>query len=907
RATAPEMEGRLEEIDQRLERILPVAEGSTRPSGAALVIGNDSSIAPQFFGVLDVDFDAHGGPQQAVPDFRLRVEVRDGRIGSAAIPMTLTDVQARFYRDNNNIIFRLDDARGGETRLSGGFEMLTTPDAPPGKAWFDVKDFPVSMKLRPLLPEKTQRLFDAFQPEGFLSARGQVLQRSDGTWMPENVTGSVRGGTAVYHRFRYAASDIQATLQQRPFQTTAAQGTEPALTDRDVLFDVRVAGNIGEHRFDCGGWWRNPGIDNESRFEMQVPDLPIDGPFRNALEAKQLAVIESLNLDGNLHANLVFYRPPGKDRVTQTYVDAVLTNGSMRFARFPYDVTDLSGRVTFDLLKKRWEFHDLAGRHGDGRLMGQGTFVGEPAPGQLHLVVTAQGAALNADLYNALPRSQRHLWNMVQPEGFCDLTTDIHWTAIPGQPPLVRFPEEAPVRIYNTRIRPVPFPLDMFIREAVVSFNPNDVRFAGVQHCTIHSFNALHDESPIRATGWAEVKPEGEWQVHFNDITATNLRPDDNLRAALPQSWRQSLSRLTSSGSVSVENSEIDFRGLTSGQCNTTARWDMNLRFRDCVMNAGLDVSQVYGKVTAQGVWDGAHLDNVGVIQLETAQVLDMPITSVNGPYSLTEKELILGARDVFTQKDLTTISRDRRIKARAYGGEVLLDALVDLSPDGQYRLFTEVTGALLEAYAALHIPEQKNLRGVVKAWMSLVGSGDTPAGIQGEGQLQISPAALYELPVIVKLFGALSQLKFNVQDRTAFDYALLDFKVRNEAFEFERVDLVGESISLRGRGSVGFGGDVLLDFYSRPPRPTAASIPILNRLLTQWTKVEVRGTTSRPQTTARPLGQIDQGVQQFLTAFNPVPGSPVPMLTAPRFFTPPQPLLPRLLPQTGNSRQQRY
>ncbi|HIE98358.1 MAG TPA: hypothetical protein EYQ63_15480 [Fuerstia sp.] len=262
-----------------------------------------------------------------------------------------------------------------------------------------------------------------------------------------------------------------------------------------------------------------------------------------------------------------------------------------------------------------------------------------------------------------------------------------------------------------------------------------------------------------------------------------------------------------------------------------------------------------------------------------------MPFTDVEGPYSVNDVELVLGSRKVFVDNGLTQVDRRQRIKARAYGGDLVLDALVDLRENGRYQFYTEINDALLEDYAALHIPDQKTLKGVIKAWMSLEGTGDSAADVEGEGQLQISPAALYELPVMVHLMGALSQLKFNVQDRTAFDYARMDFSVGREAFNFKRINLVGKSISLLGRGTVGFEGDVHLDFFSRPPRPTAASLPIINRLWTQWTMVEVRGTTSRPLTTPKPLGQLDQNMQQFLKAFNPTPGGPIPLLVVPRAF----------------------
>jgi hypothetical protein len=155
-------------------------------------------------------------------------------------------------------------------------------------------------------------------------------------------------------------------------------------------------------------------------------------------------------------------------------------------------------------------------------------------------------------------------------------------------------------------------------------------------------------------------------------------------------------------------------------------------------------------------------------------------------------------------------------------------------------------------------------------------------------GQLQISPAALYELPVMVALFGDLAKLNFNVPNRTAFDYALLTFDVADESFVFNRMDLVGESLALRGTGRVGFGGDVYLDFYSRPPRPRGLTNPLVSLVLTgatQWAKVEVRGTTGRPQTTVRTTAQLDDSMKQFLEAFNPRPGGPIPGLVVPNIF----------------------
>lgn len=894
-AANPQLQNKLEQLDTVIDSSIPHQPIPTqRSADAALLIGNNSQSAPRFRGHLDVDFNAGSSTGSAIPSFQLRVAVRNGHISSPTFPIQFSDVEAVFYKDNDNLEFQLKKAKGEGAEISGDFLISSAPGSEPPRASFKVERFPISKKLRPLMDDKVKRIFDAFQPAGAVSAKGTIVQQPDGTWQPQNVTAQVHDGTVLYHKFRYPVTQLTGTIVQRPFRPQPAAEAEPALSIRDVMMDVQLTGMVGKHAASTAGWWKNPGPEAEMRFEVTASTFPLDHHFRNALEEKHQRVVDSLALTGKANARLVFYRPPGLNKRTQPYFDVRVFDAKMRFQKFPYDIDNLSGHLTFNGPAKHWTFHELKGSHGKGQLHATGNFRGAPSPGVLDLTINAKGAALDSDLYNALSKTHRKLWNMVNPDGFCDLTTHIHWTAVAGRSALVSFPETTPVRIYNTRIRPTPFPFDMYVKEATLSYDPNDPRNAGVQHCEIHSFNAVHDSAPLSASNsWIEGKPNGEWQIHLNEVNAANLKPDDRLRAALPESWHETLNKIHQTGTVAIQNSEMDFRGDIAGQRNTTARWNLNLGFRDCTITAGLDVSHIFGRVTAEGVWDGFRMKNSGTIQLETAEVLEMPFTNIRGPYTLNDEELVLGARQVFeASRPLAEVNRQDRVKCQAYGGELLFDALVEMSDDGQYQFFTELANARLESYAALHIPEQRNLKGVVTAWMSLGGHGDDPGNLSGRGQLRISPAALYELPVMVKLLGSLSQLNLNVQNLTAFNYALLNFTVRDEAFWLNPVDLVGESISFRGQGSVGFGGAVDLDFYSRPARTRTVALPIISGLFTNWAKIEVRGTTDRPQTRAAPLGQLDEGMKQFLQPFNPNPAGPIPGLVVPRVFQQPQPLL---------------
>ncbi len=885
--TTPQLQTHLNQLDSVMANALPPAQtASAQRSGAALLIGNNPAVAPQISGLLDLDFAVKSVADSPIPAFKLRVNVREGVIASPQIPLKLSNVRATFYRDNETMEFRLDEAEGQGARLSGNLSISSAANAAPPMGKFKVERFPISKNLRPLLPdEKTLRMFDAFQPEGVVSAQGEFVRHPNGKWKPQNLVLDVHSGTAMFHKFQYPAKNLRGKFIQLPAVARAKTQATPSTSTEDTLFDVVIDGTVGTRPLNATGWMKNPGPVGENFFTVNVTQFPLDGNLRNALDAKQRTVFESLNLSGLADSVITFYRPPGLDQITHPTFDLSIYDANMSFHEFPYDIKNLTGRLTFEGRTKHWRFHELKGQHGSAELAAFGEFRGTSSPGTLNLTIRAKNAALDADLYNALSPSQRTLWQTINPEGFCDLTTQINWTAAPGQSAIVSFPESEPVRIYNTKIRPKPFPFDMVIKEATLSFDPNDARNAGKQHCEILSFEAIHEEAPVRAKGWAELSPSGEWQLHLNDLNATNLQPDAKLRAALPESWRAPLDRVARTGSMSIEDSEMDFRGDIAGRQNTTAQWALNLRFRDCTFNAGLDISHVYGLVTANGVWDGFHLNNSGRIHLETVEVLEMPFTSVRGPYSQNDIELNLGARQVFERNSpLSEIDPDTRIKAQAYGGELLVDAHVDMRPNGKYQFFTELNNARLESYAKLHIPDQLNLKGVVTAWMSLTGFGDDAANLEGSGQLRISPAALLELPVMVKLLGSLSQLNLNVQNLTAFNYALVNFNVRDEAFWLRPVDLVGESVSFRGQGSVDFTGAVDLDFYSRPARTRAASIPLISGLFTNWSKIEVRGTTDHPYVKPLPLGKVDESMKQFLQ-FNPNPNAPIPMLNVPRFF----------------------
>ncbi len=136
-------------------------------------------------------------------------------------------------------------------------------------------------------------------------------------------------------------------------------------------------------------------------------------------------------------------------------------------------------------------------------------------------------------------------------------------------------------------------------------------------------------------------------------------------------------------------------------------------------------------------------------------------------------------------------------------------------------------------------------------------------------------------------IFQVLNQLQaFNQigqKDDAAFKFAMVDFDIRNAAFDFREINLVGTPLSLSGQGVATFDGRLNLAFYTRPtnnPRERGGYVPGVAEVagfLTMaprifGTVVEVKGTTDAPQTRIVPGRQIEKDFRNFIDSLKPLP-----------------------------------
>ena len=338
-------------------------------------------------------------------------------------------------------------------------------------------------------------------------------------------------------------------------------------------------------------------------------------------------------------------------------------------------------------------------------------------------------------------------------------------------------------------------------------------------------------------------------------------------RRTLPARLRAIIDALDPRGKQSISGM-VEFRG-TRDDDFVTAAWETETVYAGTTLNAGVDLSELHGKAFFRGTWDGAQALGEGRIKLNSVKVFKRyQLTDIEGPVRLDGSRLVLGSNPSPGRRGPVDPDPARHLSAHFIEGQIFLDAVVELGDSNhpmRYGVYAKLTSGNLKRFAQLYMKTSHNrLDGTMNGTIGFTGVGTNPKNLEGNGNLVISPAALYELPVVVQIFNVLS---FIPPDKTAFRQALFAFSIGGGLVHFDHIDLVGDSINLLGRGTVNFDGNVRLDFASRMGR-RSLPIPILREVISEATKgavgVVVRGTLETPISEVRSLPQMDDALRRL-------------------------------------------
>jgi hypothetical protein len=188
---------------------------------------------------------------------------------------------------------------------------------------------------------------------------------------------------------------------------------------------------------------------------------------------------------------------------------------------------------------------------------------------------------------------------------------------------------------------------------------------------------------------------------------------------------------------------------------------------------------------------------------------------------------------------------RIRDFKAGLYGGTVGGEGRVEFAAAPRYDLTIKALKIDLGEFAKQnHFGAVAQLKGSASAAVHLSGDSADVNGLKGNGRIDVMDGKLYRLPLQLDLLKAFG---LRVPDRTAFEQAHALFAIDGPQLQVQSLDLYGNAISLRGKGTVDLDGNNLnLDFnadWGRLSQVLPDPVNDIPRALSdQLLKIKMRG-----------------------------------------------------------------
>ncbi len=478
-------------------------------------------------------------------------------------------------------------------------------------------------------------------------------------------------------------------------------------------------------------------------------------------------------------------------------MDAQLRGASLAGAALAHPITDVSGRVGFELLTRRLTLEGLKGRLAGNPLSASGMLtLGRPMQFTLHLVGTAPLASLGPWL-----PAEPQVSELAGTVGFDgDLVGSSAAPQVMGTVAL----EQASARL----------PMRGILVEAVTGVAHATAGRIDISTATLRlngeplSLSATLSPRTARGdVGWL-LTPRFDATVAFD---RGRLRLAGEIE---PQVIRIEQSRLT------LEDTDVRVRGALArtphGQSRLSLDGEMDvteLPDAPFLSLPALETWRLEGLVQVSGEFQGRLADwraalIRGRVQSDALSVREVPLTQLTCAVEQTQRQLRVLP---------SALVADGRLQA---------DLVVQHGPkESRYRLTADLTGMQL-ATLARAIPSWRNrgISGDASAHAQLQGQWNARETWTGEGWVNATGQQLASLPLLEKvfrgLFGVLAdRLGLDELRRAQITQASVRWQLARQRFATEDLRLTGsagaEPIGVYAKGSVGMDG--ALDLVIEP------------------------------------------------------------------------------------------
>lgn len=821
--------------------------------------------------------------------FQLSGDVEQGRMDDPRLPYPLTNIRATICCNNDGFSVKDLFAQSGQTTMQLSGKMAGFGPKALWEFEAQINELKLDNSLKASLPPKLHATWDKYSPSGQLRQVNLKL-KSDSTGFRSDLV-----------HISVACGDIDFSHSKFPYRLENAHGT---IDLKQQILTANLTGYSGNQPIDL----RVEVIDPIGATEKSVPakgwaeiraaQIPLDLKLFTAIEkfdTRMHTSLSSLDPHGSVGCYARLWRDAPGD-VPRKHFIIGLNHCSIKFKRFPYPIRDLTGTIE-RFADGTWQMRNIAGFNDTGRITFKGTISYTPQGKLLSLLMTGTDIPLEEELRNALQPKLQRFWDDTKPRGIINLEEiNIDWFAdkkklnlrvvVQPQGDTVSIePKAFPYRMGKIQGRIVYSDLPVNIGSVNASDDqdaPDTLRTP--PRVTIERFKAHHGEVEMSGRGYCELPLEGGWHFHLDGITVDRLRMDRELVQALPSRLRKGLVELNPSGPMYLNRGSLDLQ--SSGQPGEPVRagWNLTIGFHQGSIDCGLKLHNMHGNMTMQGQYDGLKFFSQGELDIDSLMYKNTQFTDIKGPVWIDDQMAWLGFAKRIGERDMA--DRPRRLTAKVFGGRVEGDCRIKLDGARQYSIEANLAGADLSKCAKETMAGRQRLKGKVSADLSLRGAGKSLNTLQGHGEIKLSEADIYELPVMISLLKILS---IREPDTNAFSESNIRFRIGGNHIYFEPINFMGDAISLRGRGDMDFQSNINLKFYTvvgRDKWHVPIISPILGGASEQALAINVTGTLQNPYTTREMFPLAKEALQQLqadLRGTNreqrPSSGSPTPAL----------------------------
>lgn len=737
--------------------------------------------------------DAHGElSYRSVPEpsvyYDVHCTLSRGKLQHAQLPLPLEELSATLHCAAGRLRLEGLNARAGRVEIrADGSGLLPALDQE-FEARLEVKHLESGDKqLYDRLPEKLRRLHDSFKPRG-PTLLAVACARRGGAWTaladgtPSRVSIRPEDASICFAKFPYPLDHLTGTLD---------------CTLGDCRVQVDVTGKAGKQPVFIQGFWQGEGAETEARFDIQAADVPIDETLMAALvhagTAQKLA--RSFRATGKADIKAHIRHDAGAAAADfRNEYHAHVHDATLLWDAFPYPLEQVRG--VLDIYPKQWEFREFHASHRGGTVAAHGHSIqGRAADGTrtqgIALEIVGRKVPLDDDLRQALTPLPGLLksWDAFRPQGRLNFVAKVQ------QPTGDSSDLDVRVDAQGFAVEPGFFPY--LVHDIGGQFHYHHHRLDLTQ------LKAWHGGALLSlGTGAVDVHHGGGYFAELADVQMRDLRFDDDFLSALPARVQEAARALKLRDKCDVKTRLVIAQAPEPGSLPDVF-WDCQAWFDKATLTAGLDLSSVTGTAGCIGRHDGHRLLGLkGNILIDQATVLKQPFQDVQ-----------LGFEVKKSAPDVLLVG----LKAPLFGGDIAGQVRVDFNSTLRYEVNLTASKIELRQFGRHNLGPKSEMSGLAVGRLHLTGqgsSGDISAidTLDGNGSIDVPAGHLYNLPLLLDL---LKFLGLHWPDRTAFEELHALFGIHGRRVHLGKLDLLGNAISLSGKGEFNLDGtDLQVDCY---------------------------------------------------------------------------------------------